>query len=744
MRYQYQSLKIYLAFAVIAACWAIVAIGGTAVFVNDVTINFDNNNVQFVTGFHASERDELHGRTFRWSNGNATVSLPKLLLGVPSILTLHVLGNYPSGISPVQITLHVDGEPLTAFTVDRDQARYYRLIAPSSVRFDRFLSMRVISDTFSPAGDPRPLGVNLASVSLTPFRSHVTLPSLWIIVCSLVIGVASFTFLNLIGRSLYWALAFSVSVSVLSAIIVWMHPLEVVPFLHRIAAIALLGCLGVGLLRLLVPQTSGSKLYLSGVYLPLAIAIGWWMMPLFQGVMWYDSVPSISLDQPVILIGWSLAGLGCFGSVWYLWYLRTRPALERHHRLARFALALFALAAFSYAISSLWIAYGRQALDFWVWYRGVREWVRGHSSLYLLDEIVQNHFADVFKIPPFFGMLFVPFVGFGYTITLLGFRIISTLLLAATFLIWLRMWHIPLLSLSGIGLFIVFNFRPLLDTIAYGQIDAVLLFLFTLTLWALRSHRDMLAGFLVALGSLLKIYPAFLLLFFVIKRYWQAVLGFIAGVIVLNALSIMVLGWNEHVIFLTQVLPNVGGTTSWIENQTISGFLARLAGSPRDLSVYQNQSIALLGLVISILVILGGSLIAAPKTTRDSTLYSLQYGVFLLLMVLAVPAAWIHYQTILVIPFSVLLLHVRERRIALSYAVIVALSFALVAYGNQWSFYDGNVHTVLTMIGTSYKFFGLLLLGLLLSYEIISSLEFSAGSLYQRWFAQLRWVNLRQ
>jgi hypothetical protein len=44
-------------------------------------------------------------------------------------------------------------------------------------------------------------------------------------------------------------------------------------------------------------------------------------------------------------------------------------------------------------------------------------------------------------------------------------------------------------------------------------------------------------------------------------------------------------------------------------------------------------------------------------------------------------------------------------------AVALALSFALIAYGNQLSFYTGTVMGILTIAGVSYKFYGMLLLG---------------------------------
>src|SRR5262249_60472398 len=90
------------------------------------------------------------------------------------------------------------------------------------------------------------------------------------------------------------------------------------------------------------------------------------------------------------------------------------------------------------------------------------------------------------------------------------------------------------------------------------------------------------------------------------------------------------------------------------------------------------------------------------------------------LMVLAVPAAWMHYETLLFVPFGVLLLHLHDRRVALPRAAALALSFALIGYGNQFSFYTGTVMGILTIAGVSYKFYGMLLLGGVLVAELLA------------------------
>ena len=315
-------------------------------------------------------------------------------------------------------------------------------------------------------------------------------------------------------------------------------------------------------------------------------------------------------------------------------------------------------------------------------------------------------------------MLFTPFVFQDGERILFFHRVVNTLLIGAIGLTWLRMWGLRLVSGAGAGVLILLNFRPIADTLAFGQIDLALLLLLILALWALRDERnldagrsDLAAGILVALGTLFKVYPLILLAFFVIKRRWRALAGFGLGMLIFNALSVAVMGWEMHRVYLTEVFPRIGGTTAQDQNQTISGFMARFVASPADVTIFRDRAITLPATALSGLVALLGCGLALGVARPRSTAFALQYSVFLLLMVLVVPAAWMHYETLLFVPFGALLLHLRDRAVALPRAAALALGFALIGYGNQFSFYTGTVMGILTIAGVSYKFYGMLLLG---------------------------------
>jgi hypothetical protein len=730
--------------ALVAGLFAVVLLTLGSSRAWPLSLDVGGQDARFVTAFN--EPEDFGGRLVRWTAGDATIALPRVPDGATAILSLRLLNSRPNGNPDPHVVLSADGRPLGVFDVSRtlggSGVQIYRVLIPGSIGFDWATRIRLQSDTITLPNDPRLLGVVVDQASLELATSRWRLPSLWLIGWGLALGALGYAAPRSVGlgRAAAWLLA--AVVAALVAIGITQRPLEVLPFVHRIALLLALACLGIWLARLLAPPVPtiddrrlptemkhhdrrpvvAGRWSVRGADLPIYLAAMWWMGPVYQLLMTADGAVNVTPPVPTMWIGGalvlSLIGLGG----WYALRGRAQPYERRSATLASAALAIFVLAALAHLAYMVWFAFQRSGPDFWILFKGARDWARG-GSLYDLAAVQENHFGHVFKVPPFYGMLFLPFVFQDGEWILFFHRIMNVILLSATALVWCRMWGLRVLSAAGMGALLLLNFRPMTDTLAFGQIDLALLLILTLALWALHSQHDILAGVLVALGTLLKIYPLLLLAFFVVKRRWWALAGFVLGMLILNGLSIVVMGWEMHRVYLFEVLPRIGGTTSWVENQTISGFLNRLVASPKESTIFHNRLIELLGLGVSGLVGLLACVLALRPARSASTSFALQYSQFALIMVLVVPAAWMHYETLLFLPFAALLLHTRDRELRLASAGVLAISFALVAYGNQWSYYDGTVMGVLTVLGVSYKFYGMLLLGGMLAATMLAELR---------------------
>ena len=748
-----------LAAALIAA--VLLAVGFNRAW--PLNLDIGTNDDRFVSGF--LEIEQFGDTRVRWTDGDAAIAIPGPPLGASSLLALRLLNSRPPEYPDPHLELSADGRAIGGFEAIRriNGARIYRVLVPAGGRFDWATRIGIHSDTITLPNDHRPLGIVVDRTVLTPLPAGPLVPSLWLLVWAAAIGALGYALPRSIGLGRGLALGVALILAVLVAWAVAMRPIEVLPFVQRIAALLGIGCAGVWLARLLAPPVAttddrtgttyrapttdqgldetrrqddsgqphlvSNRLSVRGADLPIYLAIAWWLAPLFQLAMTADDAVNVRPGVPTMWIG-GIAALLLFGvGGWYLLRGRAVPAEQRTSAIRRWSLAILVGAAVVHLGYMLAFAFSRQGPDFWILFKGAREWARG-GSLYDLNAIETNHFGYVFKVPPFYGMLFVPFAFQDGERILLFHRVINAILIGATTLVWLRMWRLRLLSAASAGVLILINFRPLADTLAFGQIDLALLLILTLALWALQKERDLAAGVLVALGTLFKIYPVLLLAFFVVKRRWWALAGFALGMLAFNAIAIAVMGWEMHRIYLTEVLPKIGGTTSWVENQTIFGFLSRLIAPPTEAAIFYNRTITLLAELLAGAAALFACALALRPARPGSTTHALQYSLFPLLMVLIVPAAWMHYETLLFIPFAALLLHLHDREIGLPRAAALALSFALVAYGNQWSFYDGTVMGVLTIIGVSYKFYGMLLLGGVLASTL---LEERAALALPRW-----------
>lgn len=705
-----RSVPVEIACAALAALIALLALGFASAAAWPVAVDLGGRDGAFVESFH---EPELAGeQSFRWTDGDSRLLLPPLPPGAPGLLTLRLQDARPTGAAPATLAVGAAGAELARLTFRDDIARTYSLLVPPGARLERALVVQLAGDTVQEAAGGRLLGVAVFEAGLRPAGSAPRLPSPWTALWSAALGLGVFLVGRMVGATRRASLLAVAAVAALLALAAFVRPLEVLPFVQRFAGLAAVAAATLAAARLLVPATPGrGGLTVRGDELPALLAIGSWGLLLFQLFLIRDGVGGIAPEAwKLWIVGGLFAVLGVGLPLWRLLAGRRLDDATRRARHGQIVLVALAAAAAVHLALSLAYAYTRQAPDFWILFRGAREWSRG-GSLYDLDAVVNNHFGHVFKVPPFYGMLFVPAVRtMGGETALLIHRVINTALIVATALLWLRMWSLRPTWAAVAAVLILFNFRPLVDTLAYGQIDLVLLFLLTAALWALRAGRDGAAGVLVALGTLFKIYPVVLLAFFVLKGRWNALWGFALGMLVFNGVAVAVMGWDEHWTYLTRVVPNIGGTTSWVENQTVSGFLARLAASPMSATIFEGRALRLAGTALSLLIVLAACGLALRPAGRRSAAFAVQYGLFLLLMVLAVPAAWMHYQTLLVVTFSALLIHLRERRVALGYAVALALSFALISYGNQWTFFGGDVVGALTVAGVSYKLYGMLLL----------------------------------
>ncbi|MDQ5854679.1 MAG: DUF2029 domain-containing protein [Chloroflexota bacterium] len=375
------------------------------------------------------------------------------------------------------------------------------------------------------------------------------------------------------------------------------------------------------------------------------------------------------------------------------------------------ALVVLALSGVAEAVYAAAFALQRHGPDFFIHWRAAYD-VHLGRPLYRLDALLANHFGHAYKLPPFYAMLLLPFAAADDTFILLLHRLLNIALYGGTGALLARLLHPRLgwpLALATLGI-IMGLMQPAFDTIAYGQVDILLLLLLTLALLGLRSDRPWLVGLTIALATLIKLYPLIVSGFLLAQRAWKAVAWLVAMLALLTGIAVGVLGWQTHVIYLTQVLPRIGGGTSWIENQTINGFLSRLLTGTVRIDPVHDRIIDLLTYGGFMLVMALSLLLAARPFDQRSSRYALQVCLVMVVMVFAIPAAWMHYATITIPAFAILLWHATAQPFRVGQAAALAMAFGLIAYGNQWRFFTGTLNPGLPLLALSFKGYGLAIL----------------------------------
>ena len=120
-------------------------------------------------------------------------------------------------------------------------------------------------------------------------------------------------------------------------------------------------------------------------------------------------------------------------------------------------------------------------------------------------------------------------------------------------------WRL-LVGLTALGrrrtlLLVLLAILPLRTNFLYGQYYVFLLLLCTVAAVLYLKGWEASSGATLAFAAGLKVFPAFFALFFLRKKRWRAVQGFVAGGLAVGLSSVALLGWQVNRVYVTQVLP---------------------------------------------------------------------------------------------------------------------------------------------------------------------------------------------
>lgn len=298
--------------------------------------------------------------------------------------------------------------------------------------------------------------------------------------------------------------------------------------------------------------------------------------------------------------------------------------------------------------------------------------------------------------PPLTALLHLPFTMVSFQNAVRLFFGMNTLLIATSVALVFVTERAYLLTYPYwmIALGILLNLDPVLDSLLLGQLDAVILLLIVISFVAYRHQRHLISGSSLGLAAMIKFSPALLTLYFLLKRQLRVFVSSLAAVFFIGLVSLVLVGLDDHRVFVTDILPTLLSGSAQLDNQSLNGFFNRLflertfitelVGAP-PLPQVQVLTLA------SSMLLLGATIYLIRGRMRSSTHlgFDLEYSLVVITLPLLSSIAWHHYMTWYVLPFFILLnpklhyrLSKRARRSvrALSALVFVILAIPLSAY----------------------------------------------------------------
>jgi hypothetical protein len=300
------------------------------------------------------------------------------------------------------------------------------------------------------------------------------------------------------------------------------------------------------------------------------------------------------------------------------------------------------------------------------------------------------------------------------------------------------------LTWRRIGVLTFLAIAPLHNNFLLGQVHILMFLLLALAAWLYFRDRPFLSGIVLAAAAAMKIYPAFFLLFFLVKRQWRAAAGLACGVAGAWLLSLYLFGETACRTYFREILPaGLRGeiidpyATAW---DSLSALLRRLFVYEPELN---PAPVAHLPMLYALLHPLLHSLIlvvflwAMGFRRTSASRQKLEWAIycFLLLLLSSEP---LPYHFVILILTAVLTVDylVARKQSGWALAVVALYTLACVPYDRV---YSANLQGWLAFFCFPRLFCMLLLAGTLLWILISTSEESLSSRLRSR---SLAWAGL--
>lgn len=349
-------------------------------------------------------------------------------------------------------------------------------------------------------------------------------------------------------------------------------------------------------------------------------------------------------------------------------------------------------------------------VDFFVYYTAGSRLLHGNNPYFFGHDQQGNPIISDYHYPPVFLPIFSLFARLGYDLARLLWLVLYAISYLAILVIMARSmpseWSFPFLVA---GILLTLLAYPLLGHILTGQADIFIISLILGSYLAYATKHRILSAILLAVGTVLKVSPLFLLAYFVLfLRDYKYLLVYLASLLVIAAISLFFVPFSYYPDYIIRVLPEVAKGTELKLSQSLVSYFA--------FSPFLTRLISLSGLgALAVLAWLVGNFFSPAERTPVLPLASDHFRtevVFILCLswvLIFHTGVWPYTYVWLILPLVWLLTGLIRQRVKPTYLVIVILGIFLVMakdYGlsglnklNLW----GNMLLTITLIVGLFK-----------------------------------------
>lgn len=278
-----------------------------------------------------------------------------------------------------------------------------------------------------------------------------------------------------------------------------------------------------------------------------------------------------------------------------------------------------------------------------------------HLSLKLSNP--EGFFDHYNTHPPTANLMAVPFAWLSYQEAHLAWNLTSIAMLCVIVFWIVRGLEIQMTIWTTLALVtLLLACDPLQQTLIQGQPNLLLTLLIVGAWRAGKSGKSFVSGMCLGLATAVKIYPAYLFLYFLVRRDGRALAGGVISFALITLLTAAVFGVDAYRDYLTVVLPSISDVTNNWGNASLLAFWERLFDHSSTSTQPLVNSPALLQISVwSSWLVLTALVVRSVWKTRAEVFSNEGFAITIVAMLLMSPTTWHHYFIILAFPVGLLL-----------------------------------------------------------------------------------------